>query len=119
MARGHDSWDEELCAKCDGTLEEWSTTPPLSARLQGPCSWCLLPTAHHRLRITNVLRRDGYGCENCEGRTAVCHGCQVAFTRCTSAYADVFCAKCDGSIEDWKVIHMSHFLVVFEKKEKK
>jgi phospholipase D1/2 len=100
MVRGHRDWDDELCAKCDGTITQWGQTPE-NHRILGWCSWCL-SLANHEFHIHNFMRRDGYRCETCGGRVAVCFNCNRNMARCTEFYDDKLCLKCDGTLEDWK-----------------
>ena len=99
MARGHAGYDDEQCAKCDGTVDSWEQGPktPKPSRW---CSWCFEQT-QHRLVQQNTLRRDVYECEGCGRRTLPCRGCDAAFVRGHPTWDDEKCAKCDGTVVSW------------------
>lgn len=100
MARGHDDWDDELCAMHDRRVQEWGQEPR-DVLQHGRCSWCF-EESEHRLQQTNVARRDVSECSRCLRRTLRCVRCKAAFARGHGTYDDKRCAKCDGSITSWK-----------------
>ena len=46
--RGHVGYDDELCAKCDGTIKTWDTfeANKILTLSDGWCSWCIENTQH-------------------------------------------------------------------------
>jgi uncharacterized protein YaaW (UPF0174 family) len=98
MARGHEGWDDENCAKCDELISQWGQVPNLTK--EGWCSWCFGKTKH-RLVQQNSLRRDVYECEACGRRTLPCRDCDEAFSRGHATWDDESCAKCDKTINNW------------------
>src|SRR5690349_11876203 len=102
MARGHTDWDDELCSLCSGAISAWGNVPQ-GNQVQGYCSWCY-KLADHTLRDSNIILRSGYTCENCGGPTAQCISCSSGFTRCSSFFNELLCAKCEGSIQDWEAL---------------
>ncbi|MFC1834884.1 hypothetical protein ACFL2Q_09140 [Thermodesulfobacteriota bacterium] len=103
FSRGHATWDDEYCAKCDKTVKSWSDKDAnkQSASRQGWCSWCLHHT-NHVLEQSNVARRDVYICETCGQLTLTCRICDEGMTRGGPGWDDDFCAKCDGGVSNWK-----------------
>jgi hypothetical protein len=98
MARGHNDWDDEQCALCDGTIKSWGKKPTST---RGYCSWCFEKT-DHKLVQKNTTRRDVFECLSCGRRTLPCRsdGCGD-FARGHSAWDDEKCIKCDGTITEW------------------
>jgi phospholipase D1/2 len=103
MARGHNDYDEYLCAKCDGTINEWGET---RTSKQGHCSHCLKHTNHHLLNKGLVLQST-YQCDNCQTNTFLCTSCNKDFGQFESNMAVLNelihfeCIKCAEEIEAW------------------
>lgn len=101
LARGHETYDDELCAIHDGSLESWAHLPKKKHK---HCSWCFQRT-NHRLVEKNKIpgRRDIYECEVCCRRTLECRFCSQAMARGHAGTDDERCFTCNGSIESWSL----------------
>lgn len=96
-ARGHETYDDEKCALCDGTIKKWGEKPTSK---RGWCSWCF-EQSMHRLIQANSVRRDVFECESCGRRSLPCRSCDGAFSRGHATWDDETCIKCDGTISSW------------------
>lgn len=97
FARGHETYDDEFCAKCDNTVTDWGQRP---TDVLGQCSWCFEETAH-RLIQKNSISRDVSECTKCGRRTLRCRKCEDAFARGHGTYDDERCIVCDLTIKGW------------------
>ncbi len=118
FARGTDEYDEELCAKCNRSIEDWGSGPPVGkspASSRGPlsltsdssageeerdddsiygwCSWCI-SDARHELVSRSLLTRNSYRCSDCEHRTLCCTTCQDGMARGSLGFDDKCCVSC-------------------------
>lgn len=99
MARGHDTWDDEMCPVHDGSVRSWiSASNPAELAM---CSWCCNLTSHDLVQA-NVLRRNTYRCRECGQPTIQCRapGCHDMARR-HSTWDDEMCLKCDGTVSSW------------------
>ena len=105
--RGHPTYDDEKCAKCDGTIDSWSRgAEKLQQKVarKGWCSWCL-ENGPHLLEQKNSIRRDIYHCDFCLGRTLPYMSCDTGMTRGGPGWDDNRCGECSGDVDDWKKAH--------------
>lgn len=114
FARAFPTWDEELCAACDGRFDgvSWESGEAGLHEEVGWCSWCFDDTRHF-LYSKNVLSRDWFSCRSCRQRTVRCTICSDAFaksrdsggvpseTALTVRTDDKACAKCGGVVRAW------------------
>lgn len=98
FARGHETYDDERCAKCDNTIAQWGQRLPDE---RGHCSWCFKEAAH-RLIQKNAIQRDICECSHCGRRTLQCRSCKTAFARGHGTYDDERCIVCDGTVSGWE-----------------
>eukprot|EP01134_Creolimax_fragrantissima_P006256 CFRG6256T1 len=100
MARGHDSWDDELCSVCEKRIPDWSHPPPKSPH--GYCSWCYRYTTHTHIQ-SNLIRRNRSECSHCGNTTVPCMvlgGCKD-FARGNTQVPDTHCALHQNVIDTW------------------
>lgn len=104
MARGHSDYDEELCARCDGTLSNWGEERPCRT---GYCSGCFHKSTHRLIHRGYVLH-DTYLCDFCKTPTFLCATCQNHFgvfesnMVLISELLHYTCAACGDQISDWE-----------------
>ncbi|KAI0244548.1 hypothetical protein L0F63_007148, partial [Massospora cicadina] len=104
MARGHPDYDEELCARCDGTLGDWGEERPSK---RGYCSMCFHQSTHHLIHRGYVLH-DTYRCGYCKAPTFLCATCQTNFGAfgshlvLISELLHYTCARCGDHISSWE-----------------
>ncbi|KAJ9052767.1 Phospholipase D1 [Entomophthora muscae] len=104
MARGHSDYDEELCARCDGTLGDWGDERPSKT---GYCSSCFHRSTHHLIHRGYVLH-DTYRCGYCKAPTFLCATCQTNFGAFESNLVLISellhytCALCGDQISSWE-----------------
>lgn len=104
MARGHSDYDEELCARCDGTLSNWGEERP---HRSGYCSACFHKSTHRLIHRGYVLH-DTYLCDFCKTPTFLCATCQSNFgvfesnMVLISELLHYTCAACGDQIADWE-----------------
>lgn len=103
MARGHAGIDDERCAKCDGTIDDWNVERKMARKKtarRGWCSWCF-ERCDHVLEEKNTTRRDVYHCDNCLARSLSCMKCKEGMTRGGPGWDDNLCERCFGAVSDW------------------
>eukprot|EP00668_Euglena_longa_P046514 GGOE01062199.1.p1 GENE.GGOE01062199.1~~GGOE01062199.1.p1 ORF type:complete len:797 (+),score=65.00 GGOE01062199.1:131-2392(+) len=92
MAKGHETWDDELCAKCNRAIRDWGVDV-VHQQCQAWCSWCL-ENASHVLVQRNLMSRNVFKCAQCRGRTIPCIRCPDGMGRVAVGTTDLQCVKC-------------------------
>jgi hypothetical protein len=103
FARAGDSWRDEKCAVCVGTIGSWEAAAKADAADGGKsglrsasCSWCLAE-ARHDLVSRGLLFRSTFRCLSCQNPTSECRTCHKAMAR----GAEATCASCSIQ-ESWE-----------------
>ena len=108
FARKQDSYAEERCLKCDGTISDWATAEKEIEEkwnlVNRWCSWCL-EVCDQSIQQWRVGVKNVFKCLGCKHLTVPCVSCNVGMTRRNRMWKDTRCLSCSTGI-DWEALQL-------------